>query len=216
MEVTAANATGITIKASWYEYAQNGSYATNVDGTIKLNTTNIVIAQAQFAGVNTNIGGAAGIKITSFNVADGALRVGDKQVLNFRASAAAQHDTVILSNSTLAQKTVNWNFSGNAMNNGINQLNVFALDQDGNAISGTVGLELNTLVTKNNAATFSFDEGMGQVASLDSRLEDLDRFHDASGRFLVDNPQTITLVQGDGARTSFSHIRVGYAEGYQV
>jgi flagellin len=38
-------------------------------------------------------------------------------------------------------------------------------------------------------------------------LEDLDRFWDANGNFILDNPQPITLVQGDGGRTSVTIFR---------
>jgi flagellin len=45
---------------------------------------------------------------------------------------------------------------------------------------------------------------VGDIASVDSPVEDIDRFWDASGNFLVQAPQTITLVQGNGSTTSFT------------
>jgi len=43
---------------------------------------------------------------------------------------------------------------------------------------------------------------VGQVAADDVMLRDLDRFWDANGRFLLEDPQTITLIQGDGTKAS--------------
>jgi len=45
---------------------------------------------------------------------------------------------------------------------------------------------------------------VGQVASRDSQLRDVDRFWDANGNFLLDDPQTINMVQGNGEKTSFT------------
>ncbi len=45
---------------------------------------------------------------------------------------------------------------------------------------------------------------IGEVARLDSAIFDIDRFWDANGNFLVQDPQTINLVQGDGKKTSIT------------
>jgi len=45
---------------------------------------------------------------------------------------------------------------------------------------------------------------IGQVAADDVMLRDLDRFWDANGRFLLEDPQTITLIQGDGTKASIT------------
>ena len=46
--------------------------------------------------------------------------------------------------------------------------------------------------------------GIGSLATLENSIQDIDRFWDASGNFLVEDPQTITLVQGDGSKTSIT------------
>ncbi len=43
---------------------------------------------------------------------------------------------------------------------------------------------------------------IGEVAGKDVMLRDLDKFWDANGRFLLDEPQTVELIQGDGKKTS--------------
>ena len=45
---------------------------------------------------------------------------------------------------------------------------------------------------------------IGDIARLTTSIKDIDRFWDASGNFLVEDPQTITLVQGNGNKTSFT------------
>ncbi|GAB1485449.1 hypothetical protein MASR2M79_04960 [Aminivibrio sp.] len=43
---------------------------------------------------------------------------------------------------------------------------------------------------------------VGQVAQGDVELRDLDKFWDANGRFMIEDPQQITITQGDGKRPS--------------
>jgi len=45
---------------------------------------------------------------------------------------------------------------------------------------------------------------IGDIANAGTRIYDIDRFWDDSGNFLVEDPQTITLVQGDGAKAAFT------------
>ncbi len=56
------------------------------------------------------------------------------------------------------------------------------------------------------AAGFSIEEQatFGHIAALGTSISDIDRFWDANGNFLVDTPQTITLIQGDGTKASFT------------
>ncbi|MBP8784704.1 MAG: flagellin, partial [Synergistaceae bacterium] len=45
---------------------------------------------------------------------------------------------------------------------------------------------------------------IGQVAKGDVKLRDLDKFWDANGRFMLEDQQQMTIVQGDGKKTSFA------------
>ncbi|HPH11767.1 MAG TPA: flagellin [Thermotogota bacterium] len=45
---------------------------------------------------------------------------------------------------------------------------------------------------------------IGSIADGESKLYDIDRFWDASGNFILETPQTITLVQGDGKKATFT------------
>lgn len=56
--------------------------------------------------------------------------------------------------------------------------------------------------TTNPAMTFDTGAQVGDRAALSTKLYDIDKFWDASGRFLLADPQQITLVQGDGTTAS--------------
>jgi len=45
---------------------------------------------------------------------------------------------------------------------------------------------------------------IGDLATGDTKLYDIDRFWDSSGNFILETPQTITLVQGDGSKATFT------------
>lgn len=53
------------------------------------------------------------------------------------------------------------------------------------------------------AALVAFEAAyVGQVAEGDVKLRDLDKFWDANGRFLLEDPQILTLTQGDGKQVN--------------
>ena len=67
------------------------------------------------------------------------------------------------------------------------------------------------LHTETNAATFTVTKStvsdpstIGCIAGLNTKLYDVDKFWDASGNFILENPQTISIVQGDGKETSIT------------
>jgi flagellin len=86
-----------------------------------------------------------------------------------------------------------------------------------NSANGTV-YEGNVIITFNN--NFTIDRGtlissskvsqrasfeaayIGQVAKGDVKLRDLDKFWDANGKFLLDDPKELTIYQGNGNKTS--------------
>lgn len=71
------------------------------------------------------------------------------------------------------------------------------------AFNQLIGLELRdgTLLAAAGSNTFT-DVGwfIGDIAKASTEINQIDRFWDANGNFLVDDPQTITLVQGDGSK----------------
>ncbi|MDR2179020.1 MAG: flagellin [Synergistaceae bacterium] len=62
---------------------------------------------------------------------------------------------------------------------------------------------MNTITQPTTLATFDAAY-VGQVAEGDVKLRDLDKFWNSEGRFLLTDPQTITLTQGDGKQASIT------------
>lgn len=150
---------------------------------------------------------------------------GDKFVVNFvPASASSGEDGEI--DQTLVidgQLNPNWDgaWSGSASRNPIQYAletsevagkdvhfkNFYLNENTGEAIEGDVTVSFddynfnkdrNALLSEaRNLATFDAAY-VGQVATGDVKLRDLDKMWDAQGNFLLDDPKTITLVQGDG------------------
>jgi len=58
--------------------------------------------------------------------------------------------------------------------------------------------------TAKDAVSYSQSQSIGDVAEATTKLYDTDKFWDASGNFILENPATITLVQGDGQKASFT------------
>ncbi len=60
----------------------------------------------------------------------------------------------------------------------------------------------NNEVLASSRTIATFDSAyVGQTASGEVKLRDLDKFWDANGNFILQDPQTLTLVQGDGTKT---------------
>ena len=58
--------------------------------------------------------------------------------------------------------------------------------------------------TQIQISNIMYDKETDGKAAATTKLSDIQQFYDASGKFLLDDPQTITLVQGDGKKVSFS------------
>ena len=67
----------------------------------------------------------------------------------------------------------------------------------------TVNSGLCTTSTTNTITTHNISL-IGCIACLTTCLYDVDKFWDASGKFILETPQTLTLVQGDGKRASIT------------
>lgn len=70
-------------------------------------------------------------------------------------------------------------------------------------------LETTTATTFRSKFSVSNATGLdasiiGTTAQLSTKLRDTDKFWDASGNFILEQPQTINLVQGDGSKASFT------------
>jgi flagellin-like hook-associated protein FlgL len=68
----------------------------------------------------------------------------------------------------------------------------------GNSYDGDIRVTAEKLGTSDMAATWYYELGKGKIASLDTRLYDIENFWDASGNFILENSKDITIVAGDG------------------
>jgi flagellin len=88
--------------------------------------------------------------------------------------------------------------------------NFYLNSANGTVYDGSIIITFNgqfvantTLDSSTYLARASFEAAyIGQVAKGDVRLRDLDKFWDANGVFLLDDPKQITVYQGDGTKTS--------------
>jgi len=68
--------------------------------------------------------------------------------------------------------------------------------------AGVVGKSVTFNVTAPNITINPITAEVGDVAPKWASLRDIDRFWDANGKFLLEDPQTITMIQGDGNKAT--------------
>jgi len=77
--------------------------------------------------------------------------------------------------------------------------NFYLNTANGTLYESDIVLQLNDNFSAANAVLAGFEAAyVGQVAKGDVQLRDLDKFWDANGRFMIEDPQNITITQGDG------------------
>lgn len=81
------------------------------------------------------------------------------------------------------------------------------LTELGVSSAGTYKISLNTQTggkTQVQISNIMMNKNTQLTATANTKLRDVAQFYDASGKFLLDDDQTITLVQGDGQKVSFT------------
>ncbi len=208
LEVVAVN-TGtnqVTFRATSNILNQDGTVSTKVNDNLLVGSAGANLS-ALGLGASTLAISAAGA-----NGAD-SYSIGNKIVLAFVGSAAATDATVTISGTTNPEWFGNWgSTAGQTL-----QDRVFTLDDvavlgkdvhfrnfylntaNGTLYESDIVLQLNDNFTAANAVLAGFEAAfVGQVAKGDVQLRDLDKFWDANGRFMIEDPQNITITQGNG------------------
>lgn len=214
---TGAGAKSVTFKATSNILRSDGSVDTKIDNNLML-TTATTVAGTQYS--------ALGIILSSFSLTGGVnaedFSLGDKLAYNV-AMTAGTHIQISGTQNTA------WDFNwANTAANGVTLTALhFGLTADGvagkevyfknfyiNSSNGAVYEGNIILNMKTSFTTATIASGMtlasfeaayiGQVAKHDVRLRDLDKFWDSQGRFILTDPQTITISQGDGKNTSIT------------
>ena len=201
----------VTFRGVSYVLDKDGNLENKVVESIVVGTAGTVLSSSKL-GVKLILGG-----ITDTNIANAD--VGDKLVYQVKASAAA--DDVRASwnfevdpkwpNSwamTSGPLTMDFAFNNQGVSNKTVHFRTFYLNEDnGKLYEGDISVRFgalsSTLTAGESVTGASFTAAyIGQVAADDVMLRDLDRFWDANGRFLLEDPQTVTLIQGDGTKAS--------------
>jgi len=147
----------------------------------------------------------------SFDMLDA--KVGDEAVVNFKASMAATVTVDILNfhgsssvNAGLAvSNSLQWAFNTGALNGTTTNLSFFSLDNDGTVENGTVSLGIQDLGNATQSGTyFAFQQGQGAASAMDTQLQNCANFYNSDGSFMLQNPQQLTLVEGDGKQTNIT------------
>ncbi|MDD4438163.1 MAG: flagellin [Tissierellia bacterium] len=136
---------------------------------------------------------------------DANLKVGEQFVINVGSKTTGGEDGLkfsVTADGVTNTQEMQFYFAGGALNDTQKELKFWAFDEDGTAQLSTYKFDMGTLAA--GEATFRQLDA-GDEAFEDVSLRDLDKFWDASsGRFLMDDPQTIKLVQGDGKDASIT------------
>lgn len=202
----------ITYSNKYYAISRSGAVS-EAQSEYTFDVTN----NASFTSWNLGAG-TAEVYIDNLNAATSVnnAQVGDKIVLNYQASAVGGTDEDIASfdrDGTFATYV----FSGGTIDSATTEFNFFQLNTDSTSNDwGTLHTSQVTITfdefesahgtlagPKNVAGQFTIEgAGVGDVADGSTSIYDIDKFWDSNGNFLVEDPQTLTLVQGNGEKTS--------------
>ncbi len=217
---TASNA--VTFRAQVNTMDVNGNLYSYVDENFMITTAGVAVGQSNI--------GMYFINKSAITISAGAISnydKGDKIVLNFLANVTAAVDVINVSATVNLDWTNAWKKADgsaptvdvaynvnlkNMANNTVHFKNFYLNTANGTIYEGDVKITFNDKVRSLTAtlstggeARVSFEAAyIGQVAKGDAKLRDLDKFWDANGRFMLDDPQTLTLSQGDGTNTTIT------------
>jgi len=98
--------------------------------------------------------------------------------------------------------TYQFAFRSTQMEQKTNSFNVFSFGACGSAECVTIGFTAAVITINSTAAltqaNVAASGGVGCIAIGSTKLRDIDKFWDASGQFILENTQTITVYQGNG------------------
>ncbi|MDR1741882.1 MAG: flagellin [Synergistaceae bacterium] len=213
---TAANT--ITVRVTTSVLTVDGEVSDHVkDG--------IVIDLGSDANSITGVGVDMKFNATSMNVTK--IAVGHKLALNIRPSTASNIVNVSISGKQNPDWEYSWganvlytgavvsqlNYTLNSdsvKNSEVQFRNFYVNENNGTVYEGNVILTLDGkfgvgLSTSQYTLLASFETAyLGQIATADTALRDINKFWNSQGVFMLTDPQTITISQGDGKSTSIT------------
>ena len=222
------NNDAITVRATVTTMGLDGTTETKTVNDIVLKGG----ADAKKLGEDLGLGEAEGFTLGLKKGASGVFSKGSKFVYNVSLgedSTGAKPDTSIKIAGTQNEK---WGDNWSEKSKGVTRApmsyglltdkvkgkdlqfkNYYLNEKTGEVMEGTVNLSLTDKFKKAGAAdsatemkagiVASFNAAyVGEVATSDVKLRDLDKFWNSEGVFMLKDPKTITITQGDGKQTS--------------
>ena len=221
---TANNAqANVTLEIKGFKLGADGT-RTSISETVTLASQASGAAQAADIAI-ASMNGFTFAAASTGAAAIGKMTVGDKAVYRMSNAMAAANDgkriDITYDNdggvvpSVTNPQTHQFNVADTALAaNGTMTLSFLNLDEKtGEVRESSITMKFNeklldgtpivsdTHFTANLALASFKTYGIGDVARGDVKLRDLDKFWDAQGRFMLTDPQTITVTQGDGKQT---------------
>ena len=217
LEVVATNtATNqVTFRAVSNLLNTDGSVSTEVDDNLVVGSAGVTLSTLGLNSANSIMISALGA-----NGAD-SYAVGNKIVLHYvsNGGASAANAGVTIEGETnpewfghwgttaatdLVDRTFNL-LASSVQGNDVHFRNFYLNTDNGTLYESDLTLQFNNnfVAQVGTASTplAGFDAAfVGQVAQGDVELRDLDKFWDANGRFMIEDPQQITITQGDGKK----------------
>jgi flagellin len=216
---TAAGAQSVTFRAQVYALNSDGSIRNYSNDSFMVTTGGVGVGEQVSSNLGFVLATAGAIAI---NGVDGAkyFSIGDKAVLNRAYSAA--NVAVAVKGTLNPEWEEAWGVDGQAtfetvygvdktavQNNEVHFRKFYLNSSNGTYYEGNVIVQFNSsivdlnLTADGNVVAATFEAAyIGQLAKSDVQLRDLDKFWDANGKFLLDDPKTLTIVQGDGKKTN--------------
>ena len=216
-EVVSVNAQSksVTLKATANILRPDGTVTTKVNDNIVL-TEGGAVDLSEKLGLGAKDSGAFKLELKAGMT--GLFSVGSKFVHNVTKKATgADAQTVEISGTQTQSWPFKWgdNVTDKTLKFGLDASkvtekelhfrNFYLNSKNGTVYEGDIVLKTNATKMTADKTLATFEAAyIGQVAKKDVHLRDLDKFWDSQGRFLLTDPQTINIAQGDGKNTSIT------------
>ena len=201
LEVNLISGTQVSFDITEYYVTQNGNIGQVTGNTVTVTADGSTNVSADF-NANTTYFDFQQIVFQSAN----NFRVGDKILFRISGTAVPGDDQLTLSNTSGvgAGQNITYVFDNNVLDNNTRSVwTVYMNSSNGQLYVGQLNFQFGIPTTDSTAASFDIARVGGLApADIDATLAEVDRFTDASGNFLVEYPQTITIYQGNGRSTT--------------
>ena len=201
LQVAAVDTVGnaVTFNTTYYQFDEtDGSWSEALTATVTTDgATDVMI-------------GDLTINADDITVTAASASVGDVYALSLSNANEAGQDVIALDLPTDLAATYNFAVDAGEFDNvAAADLRFFHFDETAGTVSEArlsvdTGAFLVTTTAPTTAATFDITEATaaGSVAKGDTALKDLAQFTNGSGVSILANPQTVTIVQGDGQKAT--------------